>query len=310
MNASIPPWVLDLISSCPTAGQEVNPWLFRVARILNPVNPDKPDLAVLLRAASRKCGREVLDSEISRAIANSEQSLLAGRRGLLTARRRWPKPNAETIAEAIKNGPGILELRGKSPVPFADQSGSRAEEVIDALFPGNPLLCVGGSNRVFNTLPRQQWRGTLERQQLIVPSPMSRMTAKKQEGKISLHALSNTGPRRFLVIEFDPPKWESLDDGEKARLESEEKYYRAKRDQHAALHFHLGQRAPLVMVVYSGGKSLHGWYFCAGQEEGRLQDFMARASFLGADPATWTKSQFVRLPEGRRDNGKLQSVIY
>ena len=31
---------------------------------------------------------------------------------------------------------------------------------------------------------------------------------------------------------------------------------------------------------------------------------------LGADRATWTRSQFVRMPDGTRDNGNRQAVYF
>lgn len=37
---------------------------------------------------------------------------------------------------------------------------------------------------------------------------------------------------------------------------------------------------------------------------------MRYAVSLGADHATWTRSQFVRLPDGTRDNGHRQAVYY
>ncbi len=37
---------------------------------------------------------------------------------------------------------------------------------------------------------------------------------------------------------------------------------------------------------------------------------MRKAVSLGADPATWTRSQFVRMPDGTRDNGKRQTVYF
>jgi hypothetical protein len=66
----------------------------------------------------------------------------------------------------------------------------------------------------------------------------------------------------------------------------------------------------MVMTVQSGNKSLHGWFYAVAQAEEKLMKFMRYAVSLGADPATWTKSQFVRLPDGMRDNGNRQSVIY
>ena len=44
------------------------------------------------------------------------------------------------------------------------------------------------------------------------------------------------------------------------------------------------------------------------QSEDRLRRFMNYAVSLGADPATWTRSQFVRMPDGARDHGKRQTV--
>jgi len=37
---------------------------------------------------------------------------------------------------------------------------------------------------------------------------------------------------------------------------------------------------------------------------------MEYAVSLGADSATWTKSQFVRMPDGTRENGKRQEILY
>jgi hypothetical protein len=37
---------------------------------------------------------------------------------------------------------------------------------------------------------------------------------------------------------------------------------------------------------------------------------MEYAVTLGADPAMWTRSQFARMPDGLRDNGKRQAAFY
>jgi hypothetical protein len=78
--------------------------------------------------------------------------------------------------------------------------------------------------------------------------------------------------------------------------------------------WHLARLAPLVMVVHSGGKSLHGWFACQGSSEALQLRFMRYAVMLGADPATWTRCQFVRMPDGLRRRpsafGVRQSVFY
>ena len=137
------------------------------------------------------------------------------------------------------------------------------------------------------------------------------MTEKQgvtRNGKLSAHALSNTGLRRFLVIEFDF-------DGSRSRAEANllAQFNADRRDVSdlcASLLLHLAQKAPLALAVHSGGKSLHGWFYCTGQREELLRRFMNYAASLGGDAATWTRSQFVRMPDGLRDNGKRQAVFF
>ena len=117
---------------------------------------------------------------------------------------------------------------------------------------------------------------------------MSAVTGTTKEGKASKHTLDNTAPRRFMVCEFDT----------------------GTPDDHAALLSHLVRYAPLICVVHSGGKSLHGWFLVAGKPDDKIERFFRYAVSLGADRATWTRSQFVRMPDGTRDNGKRQTVFF
>ena len=107
-----------------------------------------------------------------------------------------------------------------------------------------------------------------------------------QDGKPSMHCLDNCGPRRFCVCDFDEP---------------------ASKD-HPAIIWQLRKTFDLVMVLTSGGKSLHAWFWLEPDEE---EDFWKAAVPVGADPALMrNRSSFVRLPYGTRDNGKRQEVIY
>jgi hypothetical protein len=194
----------------------------------------------------------------------------------------------ETHRESIITiGGGLAELWELSRYRLHDND-PRTEEIIDRLFPGDPLLCCGASQSQFDTRPRAAWRGELSGLALIVPSPMTALTGLTKEGKESAHSLNNTGPRRFLVVEFDT----------------------GTTDEHAALLIHLAGYAPMVCAVHSGGKSLHGWFFVACQPEDRVLKFFRYAVSLGADTATWTRSQFVRMPDGLRDTGKRQTVFF
>jgi hypothetical protein len=187
----------------------------------------------------------------------------------------------------LASGAGLVDLWEISPVRFEDNE-SYTEQIVDALFPNNPLLCAGRSHSSFATQSRQQWRGKLAALSVIVPNPMTARIGVTQEGKQSAHTLETTGARRFLVIEQDA----------------------GTIDEQSAVLLHLAQQAPLAIAVHSGKKSIHGWFFCAGQREERLRKFMRYAISLGADAATWPRSQFVRMPDGKRDNGKPQRIFF
>jgi hypothetical protein len=117
---------------------------------------------------------------------------------------------------------------------------------------------------------------------------MSAVTGKTKDGRESQHTLSNTGPRRFLVIEQDS----------------------GTPDEQASVLVHLARLAPLALAVHSGSKSIHGWFYCEGTPEEHLRRFMNYAVSLGADRATWSRSQFVRMPDGTRDNGNRQKILF
>jgi hypothetical protein len=108
-------------------------------------------------------------------------------------------------------------------------------------------------------------------------------------GKMSAHALAGTGPRRFLVVDFDD---------------------QAGLDVHAAAAWALGELLPLVMVLKTGGKGLHAWYATWNKSEHDLKRFFSLGCMFGGDPRLWTRSQFARMPDGLRDNGEVQQVIF
>lgn len=286
---ALPQFVRDMLASAPRAGEGVNLFLFRLARVLHPYR-DEAEIADMLRAVTANCGRTVTEKEILRAVENSRASAWTpGERNPQHSAPAWPEANSEQREAVIAaaSGFGLVDLWEGSPVRFEDNE-TRTEEIIDAFFPGNPLVCCGKSNAEFATREREDWRGRLAAMQLIVPSPMTARTGHTQDHRESEHTLANTGPRRFLVIEQDG----------------------GTLDEQAAILAHLAERAPLALAVHSGNKSLHGWFYCAGQSEERLRRFMHLAVPLGADRATWTRSQFVRMPDGTRNNGNRQTVYF
>ena len=282
----LPQFIRDMLSSPPRRGEGLNLWFFRVARVMHPYRT-REEIIETLRATT--AGEPVKPGEIERAVDRS--AVFAWRPGQPVAAPPasiWPNVNREQREAVIAaTGTELVDLWEMSPVRFED-SASYCEEIIDALFPGNLLLCAGKSNAVFATRSREEWRGELNAQQFIVPSPMTARTGRTQEDRVSEHTLDNTGPRRFLVIEQDT----------------------GTVDEQAAILIHLADLAPMALTVHSGSKSLHGWFYCQGQSEERLRVFMRHAVTLGADRATWTRSQFVRMPDGVREGGNRQVVYF
>jgi hypothetical protein len=278
-----------MLAAPPRAGEGVHSWLFRVARQLHAHLP-AGEIIGLLENRVAGCGRAVTRNEIVTAVQNSLPCAWQPRPGGLAApfpASKWPAFNRELREAIIHEGGGLVDLWEASK-PRLDDSAAHTEEIIDRLFPGNPLLCCGKSQSDFDTKPRKAWRGQLAGKQFVVPSPMSAPTGLTKEGRESAHTLNNTGPRRFVVCEFDT----------------------GTPDAHAALLMHLGTFATLVCVVHSGGKSLHGWFYVQSHPDDKVNKFFRYAVSLGADHATWTRSQFVRMPDGTRQNGRRQTVFY
>jgi hypothetical protein len=223
-----------------------------------------------------------------------------------TVRERWLDPNFELIEAVLDAGNSLVDLWKASPVRL-ESNQPNTDEIIDILFPGHLLLCCAWNHHRFDTRIRTHWY-KLSDLQFIVPNPMTAPRGPTQQQKLSAHALSNTGPRRFLIVEFD---FDPNNSAEEARLIGRlETEGRDVRDLCAALLLHLAEKAPLALVVYSGGKSLHGWFYCADTAENKVSRFFSYAVSLGGDQANWNRSQFARMPDGMRENGRRQTVYF
>lgn len=204
---------------------------------------------------------------------------------------KWPSANREQIEAVAKSGATVATLAKESPARVNTDEPQTAA-VLPVLFPGDPLLCAGSATDFFTAQLSKFAEGAHAIAQ-IVPSPMRAKYGTTADGRRSQHTLDATGPRRFLVIEGDKLDGEPI-----------------PKDTQAAVLLHLAERAPLALAVDSGGKSLHGWFFCQGADETKLRRFFAYAVTLGADPGLWTRSQFARMPDGTRDDGNQQRIMY
>ena len=264
------------VKPCPRSGEGVHSWLFHAAcRAVESGMKDEQAIETIEAMMTRPPNppTEIEDALRSARGERREQRVL------------WPPANREQIEAITRANAETLDL-WRSWHRVRSQE-SHTEEIIDRLFPGNPWLCVGRTNRSFRTRKREDWRGHLTDYSLIVPSPMVSETGLTKSGRLSQHSLANTGPRRYQIIEAD----------------------RGDLRQQAAVIWHLAKIAPLAAVVFSGSRSLHGWFFCEGESEDTLLKFMTLAVSLGADSRMWLRSQFCRMPDGQRRDGKNSQAL-
>jgi len=197
--AELPKYAQDRLRSCPRPGQGVNPWIFNTALSLTRYFEDD-DIIEILEAFVSCDGRE---REMLRAVARAREIANEEERGGSQLRALWPAVDYTMVHRTVIDCPVRLkDLESISPVRVGGDA-PMTEEILDTLFPGNPLLCFGKWPWSFWTRPREHWRGRESTFQFIVPNPMIKETGVGKDGKESKRCLANTGPRRFLVTEFD-----------------------------------------------------------------------------------------------------------
>jgi len=220
----------------------------------------------------------------------------------------WPERDHGRILGLLRDSfQSLADLEAVSPVSIAGLDDPYA--IIDTLFQGvadaDPWLCLAKEIKEPATRRRSDWHGHLERARFIVPNTMTGPKGETLDGRPSVRCLANTGPRRFLVIECD-----FTEAADRPLFDHLHATGGTVADLCATVLGHLAQFAPLVMAVHSGGKSLHGWFSVLKQSEADLKRFMRWACLYGADKATWTRCQLVRMPCGTRDNGRPQGVHF
>lgn len=288
----IPSWLQRQLDNPPAVGTGVHQWIYKcVCHLTERCTRDRAALTGIMQRAIARVPRDAT-SETERTI----DDILNRKPGSHTARApKWPKRDDSAVAAALQQGITWQKLQAMSPASRL----TRSTEILPLLFPGDPLLCIGFQTAEFDTLRLSDWLSILRhrRAQFIVPSTMTARSGHTQAGKPSAKTNANTGPRNYLVIEFDFKPAEREDD---TRLLSFGQQFGLQdtRDLCASLAYQLSTQAPVALVLWSGGKSLHCWFPVHGISEQQQRRFFAAACRLGADPATWTPSQFVRLPWG------------
>jgi hypothetical protein len=308
----------SLYESAPNQGDGLYHWLMTGAGKCEARGKSREDAYDLIAETVVRRGGKVRQRDIEKAIEKVYSQPFS--QDARSSAKDWPEADLKLIRSITLDRPGkwLQELIERSPVRLPDmpdiQPGT-TDTIINRLFPGDPLLCLGVNNYSTETYRLSRTKN-LHRFRLIVPSPMCKPVGITQDGEESGRCLDNTGPRQHLVTEFD---FKEFDDQQRPTkyaplIADWREAGMTVQDACAAIILEMLLHGPLTMVVYSGGKSLHAWWWCLGEsgEPGtKLHKFMCGAAERGSDTATFTRSQFVRMPGAiRLNNGVKQSVHY
>ena len=277
----------ERLAAAPTAGS-THKWLAQVASGVSHVLTPQKCFEFLRRCCDvHVAHRRVPDREIEAAVEfaygerGAGESVNYGRRAI-----EWPEANAEVIRKVL----GTVE-----PVFDGETTtGLRPGDVLPHLFRGGELVCTGADSERATVRPVEDVLTDAAVLQFICVNPMRGSLAMNHAGRPSARCQNNVMARRYLVAEFDD-----------ATL--------CKRSQ-AQLASALGDMAPLVMAVDSGGKSVHAWYAVEAMSRRDQARFFAVACLLGADQTRWDICGWLRMPGGLRqrpDGSRVrQRILY
>jgi len=317
----VPEGLEGFLENCPKSPNGVHRWLAKAVWRMHDRLTDEEQTRILYWA-TRNCGRRMQPGEIENTISNINRK----RDGRLNGRFFKPlsHPVPEEINKIVFEGP--RDLRSLTKI---DASLS-AHQWLLRLFPVDSLLCLAQEvvhcnpsdlqpyiSRHWCTKRLQNWvsghAALCDSSSLLVPVPASFIWHYAQDGHRSTrcNAMFPT-PRLYLVIEFDFSV-KSRDGKEETRWAALIRGWEQKgistRQACSALIRHLSLYAPLVLIVWSAGKSLHTWFNVSTASEKEQHAFMDYSCAVGADPATWTKCQLVRLPMGIRGDNKVRQTV-
>lgn len=260
------PRLIEMLQTYPTPGRG-HSWLYRVALHIRHYHTAEATFALLRECADNWGTRAVPDAEIWKAIRKAYSSTPEEHADVTSF--AWAEADVNAINRVVSQTEPLFTLEPKSV---------GAQEALNALFQPDDLVCAGYNQAEGQTATLQEILPHADRLQFVVPNRMTARRGVNQQGGESFRCLANTGPRERIVVENDA----------------------ATKEEQARILSHLATFLPLVLAVDSGGKSLHGWYACAGLPESKQRLFMDYAVHLGADPHTWTRCQWVRMPGGTR----------
>lgn len=263
---------LQLLEKMPKPGG-THRWLAQVASGLNRTLSAEKCAAFLRRCCDEFVHhRPVPDSEIEGAIQLAYGSQTKVQHNFGRRPVEWPESDLSIIAKVLSDVTPRFD-------PMID-TGLEAHDVLPKLFLPGELVCSGRNAERAMVRPLYESIQDAQFLQFVVVNPMRGRTGTNYQGKPSARCQNNTAMRRYLVAEFDDPN--------------------LSKSQQAQLITKLSTFAPLVMVVDSGGKSLHGWFQVDHYNAKDQVRFFCLACLLGADQTRWDICGWLRMPGGLR----------
>lgn len=286
----LPEYLRNLLLSPPKQGTGLHQWVFSCVRGLKRCRNDN-EIVEIMNVACSSAPRD-LTREVREALRSIVVSLDDNGKRVIVSHSGGTSPSGSPLGGWPVRNPDLIG--SISPVTpqqiagFSPSSRPTALSALTTLFDPSELVCMASSPSCAHVRPLLEWLPVCDSLPLMVASPMTAVTGVNLSGKTSNRCLSNTGPRRYAVVEFDSGSGES----QLGRI------------------MHLAKILPPTMILHSGGKSYHSWFHVSGLPDETVTDFLRGAAILGADPAVFVRCQLVRVPGGLRDGVTRQPVLY
>ena len=269
----------DLLGKLENEGFGYHMAIMKASNIMKFMNIKCDKACEILHDASQFVDRRDLqNNEIENAVKygyDQPSDMFQGERFV----KEQPVMDKELISRVGETG-SIDELRDES-----DEIPEEGISVLNKLYEPTDILHMGADVFMGKQRPLDAWDPmTLPLMQYICPNPLK----SADESRVMM----NIKERRYMVFESDIPELEK------------------NWDAQAGVINKLRTILDLKMVVWSGNKSLHAWFDCRNQSESQIHRFNNMAIKLGADQLTLRMTQLVRMPWGKRDNDKIQKVIF
>lgn len=283
-TSALPEYLRNLLLTPPRQGTGLHKWIFSCVRGLLRYR-DHASIHETMRIAAAGAGRDIT-REVREAIRNvwdgeGPRPPTASVASNSAPPEGWPERNPDIIGALSPVAPSWWAGNSPSSLP-------NASSAVSTLFHPSELLCMASRPSNARTAKLEDWLPLCDQLPFMVASPMTALTGINLSGKPSPRCIGNTGPRRYAVVEFDS-------DTPEAQLACIKK---------------LSESLPVTLILHSGGKSYHAWFYVEHLDPKLVIDFLSGAAILGADPAVFVRCQLVRIPGGLREPGIPQPVLY